>query len=98
MGQINASKSPANLTAFWALLKLLLENGADPWVREAPGLHDVAFHFMMYGPLSAEVMETLLKKDPALANALNSRYETPLMRSAINSAVDVILVLLRYGA
>lgn len=98
IGQINASESPANLTAFWALLKLLLEKGADPWVREAAGLREVASHFRMYGPLSADVMETLLKKDRALANARNSRLETPLMRSAINGAIDVILVLLRYGA
>ncbi|KAH0538920.1 hypothetical protein FGG08_004511 [Glutinoglossum americanum] len=78
-----------------ALVQLLLDQGANPWVRDPAFLYSTAMHVLPVGP---DVMQVLLKHDPALALALNSREETPLHTIANCGAVEEAQVLLAHGA
>ena len=78
------------------MLRLLLSNGADPWLSYDTSFRLTVTHIM--AAMWPEGLEILLEHDPGLVRAQTSTKETPLHDAALGANLETVRALLKNGA
>ncbi len=82
---------------FSTLVKALLDMGADPNLKDLWGNTSLHRYFSMNPLPPLDILNSLLDKNPQLANVLNNKHQSPLLLGVKAQSVEALDILLQYA-